>query len=255
MFCLFLESPTSEPTEPTHNPTLIPSHTPSALPTGTPTVIPTLMPSFVPSDAPTDAPTLSPTSPPTVTTLAGAISEQDMAQSLQYTIGGIGGISIIMSIIAVADSKCRSNELLNIKAVLVFAFYTTDFVSDIFFTLKLFLLGLSDGYYFFLCIASFAFIVIPLFVNITQLHKEMKKWAELGVSRWIKSRMMLIYMISVVCGSSFSAISLFNSYLFRLPVFCMGLSKHQGALFEHKRFFSIVLLEVKFNCLHVYTVH
>ena len=49
--------------------------------------------------------------------------------------------------------------------------------------------------------------------------------------------------MSAVTGSAFSAIALCNSYLFQLPIFCMGLPYYHQLKFQNKRFFSVVLLE------------
>ena len=87
-------------------------------------------------------------------------------------------------------------------------------------------------------------------MNIIQLHLEISKWRDdqvlqlTGVPQWIKSNVKFLYFISALCGSSFSAISLCNSYLLFLNMFSMGLPQHHKAIFATKRFFSIVLFEV-----------
>ena len=70
---------------------------------------------------------------------------------------------------------------------------------------------------------------------------------------WIKPRIKLIYFMTFVSGSSFSTIALFNSYLFKLDVFSMGLTRKQRAIFQNKRIFSVVLLEVEYNPQRNYT--
>ena len=108
-------------------------------------------------------------------------------------------------------------------------------------------------YYLVLFIIGSLFLLVPLFSNILQLHFEIGKWSSDPVLRktpvpgWIRSRVKLLYLISIVCGSSFSAVQLCNSYLFKLSVFSMGLSRYHKNLFQTKRFSSIVLLEVKLN--------
>ena len=106
-----------------------------------------------------------------------------------------------------------------------------------------------DSYYLGLCVLSVIFLVIPLLTNILQLHFEISKWSKdqvlstTPVRGWIRSRVKFLYCIAVLCGSSFSAIQLCNSYLFKLSLFSMGLSRYHKNLFQTKRFASIVLLE------------
>ena len=111
----------------------------------------------------------------------------------------------------------------------------------------------NDLVYFWLFIASVTFIVLPLFCNVFQLSKEIETWKKESndeifgsseVYSWVRGRIKLIYIISFICGSSFSAVALLNSYLFKLELFSMGLSRKQRFVFENKRIFSIVFLEV-----------
>ena len=84
-----------------------------------------------------------------------------------------------------------------------------------------------------------------------QLHFEISKWisdpilANTEVKLWIKSKVKTLYFISIISGSSFSAIALVNSNLFQLSIFTMGLSRYHKSIFRNKRFFSVVLLEVE----------
>ena len=87
-------------------------------------------------------------------------------------------------------------------------------------------------------------------MNIAQLHSEISKWRDdevlqlTGVPHWIKINVKFLYFITAICGSSFSAVSLCNSYLLFFNVFSMGLPQHHKSIFASKRFFSIVLFEV-----------
>ena len=111
----------------------------------------------------------------------------------------------------------------------------------------------SNNVYFILMILAVTFIIIPLIGNLLQLHLEISKWTNDSIlnhthaSYWIKSKVKVLFLISVVCGSSFSAVALCNSYQFQLSAFSMGLSRYHSSIFQNKRFFSIVLLEVKSN--------
>ena len=135
-------------------------------------------------------------------------------------------------------------------------FFLLDIV-DVFFAFKLYLLANDSGkynnYYLWLMISAILFLVLPVGMNVYQLHSEIARWnkdlilRDTALNRWIKNRMKMLYFMSVICGSAFSAIELCNSYLFKLSLFSMGLSQYHKTMFQTKRFFSIVLLEVKFN--------
>ena len=108
----------------------------------------------------------------------------------------------------------------------------------------------TDSFWFpllFLC--SICFLIVPLLCNVLQLHFEVLKWLKdpalknTQAYHWVKTKVKLLYFISVICGSSFSAIALCNSYLLQLSPFSMGLSRYHRSIFQNKRFFSIVLLE------------
>ena len=107
-------------------------------------------------------------------------------------------------------------------------------------------------YYLALLIASTIFIIVPVIANITQCYFEFKQWnsdilfRNSLLSEWIKKNVKICYFISVICGSSFSAIALCNSYLYQINAFSMGLPMYHQRSFKTKRFFSIVLLEVKY---------
>ena len=103
--------------------------------------------------------------------------------------------------------------------------------------------------YLILFCCSVAFIVLPLFFNIFQLHKQLSLWMhdsilkQTDTPQWILLHTKMIYLIAFVSGSAFSAVALFNTYLFRLSLFGMGLSRYHQRQFNHKRVFSVVLLE------------
>ena len=205
---------------------------------------------------------------------------------MSWTLVIIGGTAALIVLIATGDSwYIRINDLFDPSAVGIFVFYFFDFVSglnaflihrfatvsirkmfinvlDLFFAAQLWLLTIKSEsnqmYYFILFVGSISFIIIPLVTNVLQLNRQIKIWdsqkqAEMYVvSNWIKDRILSLYGLIFICGSSFSVVALANSYLFQLEMFSMGLSKKQRAMFRNKRIFSVVLLEVKLAIL-VYT--
>ena len=81
--------------------------------------------------------------------------------------------------------------------------------------------------------------------NFIKSKEQIKHGLNVAVNLYIQKHIKLIYFITFICGSSFSAVSLCNSYLFQLDTFSMGLSRKQMAIFRNKRIFSVVLLEVE----------
>ena len=97
-------------------------------------------------------------------------------------------------------------------------------------------------------ISAIIFLILPIFCNIFQLHSEIKDWLRDVDTRhivepFIDAHLRALYLISLICGSSFSAIELCHSHLFGLKVFDMGLNSRQRSIFKNKRIFSIVALE------------
>ena len=200
-----------------------------------------------------DAPTIAPSDPP------ATITHEDVGTWFNWVLWSVIGIVAFMVIVGYGDAKkLRKNELFEWNAILSFGFYSIDFFSDLFFSMKLYLFMIDDSHnideyqliYTLLFCFSIAFIFIPLLLNLFQLHNELSKWlidpilSRTEAPVWILSFMRLLYLVSIISGSSFSAIALFNSNLFQLRVFGMGLSRYHQKMFAHKRFFSVVLLEV-----------
>ena len=244
-----------------------PTDAPSSAPSLTPTVNPTDQPSNDPSNVPTNVPTVTPIA---VEVFMTQLTEDDIESAMQWALLGICGIVILVVMFGFIDKCCiHDNDRFNYKAIIIFGFYSSDFVSDWFFAAKL-MLSINNFIFFVLFFSCVGFIVIPLFANVFQLNREISKWnkdacAEVETDKknttnamhqththdtttrvrtWIKSRIKLVYFLSFICGSSFSTITLCNSCLYQLNVFSMGLSKKQMAIFQNKRIFSIVCLEV-----------
>ena len=242
---------------PSAAPSSAPSDTPSVPPSNAPTESPSVAPSGSPTIPPTDLPTKNPTDKPTTNEL---LTDGDIYVYFNWVLGVIIGVSVLLIVIGISDAwYARKNELFEWSSILMFAFYTNDFMSDIFFSLKLYFLASdndnndNNDLYRILFIGCVSFIVVPLIFNIIQLHFEINKWTKdeilksTSVSQWINTNLKFLYFIAIICGSSFSAIALCNSYLFQMPIFGMGLSYYHRNIFQNKRFWSIVLLEVKYN--------
>ena len=238
-----------------------PSSGPSAAPTSAPTIYPTTAPSHSPTYAPSFAPIMYPTaspsdSPTNLPTVRDALTHKDVNTWFNWMLWSILSSIALFVIIGCIDArKLRKNELFVWSSILSFGFYSIDFFSDLFFSMKLYLFMIDQSkeyqsIYTTLFCGSITFIFIPLILNLYQLHKELSKWLiDPILSRtespvWILSYMRLLFVVSIISGSSFSAVALFNSNLFQLRIFGMGLSRYHQKMFANKRFFSVVLLEV-----------
>ena len=76
------------------------------------------------------------------------------------------------------------------------------------------------------------FVIVPLLCNLVQFHKETQVWMfdtyskhTVTVQQWIRSYLRLLYMIAILCGSSFVAVDICNSNLFHLQMFNMCLNR------------------------------
>ena len=121
-----------------------------------------------------------------------------------------------------------------------------DMMSDCFLAIE-FSLKLETGEKFliplYICIA---FIAIPSLFSLYQVYKySQKHWSKDNkVREWLISYSKLLYLLSVLTGSSFTAIEITNSHLFNLKYFEMGLSNKQKTKFKTKRIYSGVMMEV-----------
>ena len=212
------------------------------------------------------SPTGAPTNPEVL------LTEEDVSVMFNWVISCAAGLTLAIlmgGMIHASKKYCGPrNELFNWQAVVIAVLYCNDFISDLFFSLRLSVIAF-DGFeekqnylkpFFVLFVLSVIFIVFPFIFNLIQLNKEIPKWSqdlilkETCVSNWLMSNAKKLYFMAVISGSSFSAIGFCNSYLFKLNAFSMGLSNYHRSQFQNKRFFSVVLLEVYqlyFFCLNL----
>ena len=83
------------------------------------------------------------------------------------------------------------------------------------------------------------------------LHQINKHWMKNDqIKLWLIENSKILFILSILCGSSFTAIELMNSNLFQIYSLSMGLSREQIHRYMAKSVYSIVFLEV---CLYIYT--
>ena len=126
--------------------------------------------------------------------------------------------------------------------------------SDCFFVAQVWLTSIAhdDEFDVFIALVIFGFsclfLILPMLINLFQLQKEIKTWLADSDTRqmlqsWITNNIMLLYALSIIFGSSFSAIEFCNSNLFQWPICYMSLPRKYKQVFKHKRLHSVVYFE------------
>eukprot|EP01084_Bolivina_argentea_P022758 42324_1 len=264
------EIPTLLPT--THSPTAIPTSEPTLeptiIPSGEPTINPTVNPSKAPRVQPTSKPTIQPSPHLTVTYVdneeAGASKSQQ--ESLQSIVNAFpyANIAVIVpfSFIAITgfmDAKfLRMNDVFSITKIIQPLFQTLDAMSDVFLCYEVSVMydyaQENQFVYLILLIFMAMFLFIPISFSIIQLATISNKYwindknesvfyvvNNAAIRVWFAKYVYFLYILSVLTGSSFSATSLFNSNLYGLSIFDMGLSESTLAHFKTKRIYSVIL--------------
>ena len=262
--------PTNEPTKnPTREPTSIPTLDPTMEPTNDPSTDPTQMPSDNPTTNPTSDPSVDPTSDPTndptteptvfVDDTESAFSSwipsdfDDLGlQHIMYLVLLSFGLLIFISLIY---SKCiQVNDFYKIGALLAVTIHFNDSLSDAFFCLSVSFHDDSETNELTTIFAlSIIFILIPSGLTLYQLYHSINQWRRNDeLSQWLTHNIKLLYIISILTGSSFAGVRLCSSNLFNMAHFDMPISKTKLIEFQTQSIYSIVLLEVTYFPLFVY---
>ena len=241
--------------------------------TSSPTINPTIIfttvePSIDPTKAPSNEPTQSYSSS-TDDNLASSTSvfisttnerievesrsrselADDLNQQFEEALIGLLSIFLLIIISGYIHAKfIKINHYFYVGPLVNAAINVLDMLSDIFFAAQAeIFIDYKPPQTQIIFISSILFVIIPILFSIWQLYNQMHKhWLNNDRLRaWLSHKTKLLFLVSVISGSSFSAIDLFNSNLFSHPTFDMGLTKHDYIGFKYKRVYSIVLLE---NC-------
>ena len=152
-----------------------------------------------------------------------------------------------MIIISWIYAKCISrNDFFSVSSLITASIHIIDGYSDI-----LFIVSISNQSVYpstesvILMVASIVFVVLPLIITLFQLQHEINKWRRNDdLKQWINENVTLLYVLSVITGSSFSGVEICVSNLLNLHQFDMPLSKMALNNFQTKKMYSIVLCEV-----------
>ena len=99
---------------------------------------------------------------------------------------------------------------------------------------------------FFIFMASVFFILIPSSISLFQLNQMIDgQWNKSEEMRsYLSSYKYTLYILSIVCFSSFTGVQICQSNLFGHLIFDIPLSKQEALYFEAKKIYSIVLFQV-----------
>ena len=254
--------PTKDPTtEPTSDPTVDPTTEPTDDPSKDPTQIPSNHPTSNPSVDPTSVPTNDPTTEPTLfvddieSAFASWIPADIDDLGLQHIMYLVLLSFVLLIFVSLIYSKCiQVNDFYKIGALLAVTIHFNDSLSDAFFCLSISFQDDSDTKELSTIFAlSIIFILIPSALTLYQLYHSINQWRRNDeLSQWLTHNIKLLYIISILTGSSFAGVRLCSSNLFNMGHFDMPISKTKLIEFQTQSIYSIVLLEVTSFLIFVY---
>eukprot|EP01084_Bolivina_argentea_P157080 273737_1 len=131
--------------------------------------------------------------------------------------------------------------------IITATFQTLDTFLDLLFAISITLqyVETKDEHLLYTMIGCNLFVVLPVVVSIGQLIQEArKKWIQDDHLRsWLASYIELLYLLSILTGSAYTAVQVVNCGALQMNVFNMGLNKKQRIQFNTKRIFGIVMCE------------
>ena len=84
-----------------------------------------------------------------------------------------------------------------------------------------------------------------MIVTLIQLHFEVNGWRKNNdLRQWLFNHILILYVISAVCGSSFTGVQICSSNFLNIKQLDIPLSSRQITTFYNKRIYSVVFLEV-----------
>ena len=172
--------------------------------------------------------------------------EEQQESGSQVIVFIIMGIFLLLLIISYIIARFISiNDFYSLTSLITAFLYILDTITDILFVVNISKQSdypsstLSP-----LLLAAIFFIILPVTITIFQLFLYIKKWKRnYEVAHWLDRNIALLYILSVITGSSFSAVLICTSSLFNLNKFSLPLDKLNINKYQIKRVYSIVLLQ------------
>ena len=200
----------------------------------------------------TVSPILSTSTTTVVSNNAGLFS--DLSTDVFYLLMtfAVIGVFLFLFLISIVDSMWwRINDFYYYPSIITAIIQFQDMLTDIFFIIDVnsnisnHLLELDYLQLTLIFILSMIFVIIPVCLSLWQLYVAIKvNWIKnKNVAHWLGEHSSLLYLVSVITGSSFSAINIFTSYIFQLELFNMSLPRNYLMQFRTNRVYSIVFFE------------
>ncbi|ETO28981.1 hypothetical protein RFI_08145 [Reticulomyxa filosa] len=165
------------------------------------------------------------------------------ATSITYAVYAFVALCCITAVLAKIHEAYMGTDTLRSAGLVFFGLYAWDFYSDAVFIVRLAQVG---AWYLFL--VGMAFLVIPYVLNLKHLLAFQKQWmADPAMSErltsWLINYSRFLISTTMISGSVFAAIELFNTNLFGLEVMSMGLPERQLKKSAVERLYSNILFE------------
>ena len=175
--------------------------------------------------------------------------QQTLFQKITLILGA--GLLLIITVSYIDSKAIRKNDFHKIGSLFSASFHILDTWSDIFFAIQCTYhpdFGGPSSTLFVIFILAIVFILIPMVTTLYQLYSVANKhWNKNDDLRgWLSANLYILYMVSIICGSSFTGIELLRSNLFNLSIFDIPLTKQEALHFQTKKVYSTILLEVFF---------
>lgn len=215
-------------------------------PTTTPTKL-TIAPTRAmedPTNSPSVAPTGSPTNSPSRISFIAKIEEH----KLQWHAIVFSSFAVVI-VLAVFDAYCyRQNDYFKLNAFVKGLAGVLHVLTDLIFAWLI-----TDKYHrdkslwnSVFAIVAWITNILPVTLSVVQLCRMIQgDWSKReGVRQWLLQNSYILYILSVCCGNSFTAVGLVNCNAFRLKMFSMGLQRRDLSKFRSQRLSSVVIFEV-----------
>ncbi|ETO19501.1 hypothetical protein RFI_17729 [Reticulomyxa filosa] len=142
-----------------------------------------------------------------------------------------------------AYSTSQKADTIRSAGLVFFGLYAWDFYSDAVFVIRL---GQIHAWYLF--VPAMLFLVVPYVLNVKHLFEFQKQWmADPSISEyvtgWLINYSLPLVITTMISGSVFASIELFNTNLFGMDMFSMGLPERQVKKCATQRLFSNILME------------
>ena len=193
---------------------------------------------FIDTAGSISTPSVSPTPNADLPIIEGQNQTEQSSYNSTLILLIIVSVLVVINISAYIHSKyIHVNDYFKIGSLVTAGILIMDAVSDIFFAM-----AISED--IILLILAVVFIVLPVVITLYQLHQAINKWRRNDeLNQWISDNVKILYISSIITGSSFAGVALCTSNAFSLYQTSLPLNKTRLLQFDTKRIYSTVLLE------------